>query len=140
VWQDFMDLMVVVTMEDTGCCNIQVYQSFLGESLVSKDLVKEAEIAPWFHVGKKYTDNPNIHMMALFKTYALSNTTDLHFGILDDRTNIGPANNVVLSFLTVKEEAVSKSNQITVHLWQHPTDGSRSTQMIISDSRIKASV
>jgi hypothetical protein len=78
--------------------------------------------------------------MALFKTYALSNATDLHFGILDDRTNVGPADNVVLSFLTVKEEAFSKSNQITAHLRKHPTEGFRSTQMIIFDSRIKARV
>ena len=55
--------------------------------------------------------------MTLFNTDALGNATDLHFRILDDRTNIGPDDDVILSFLTVKEEAVSKSNEITVHLW-----------------------
>jgi hypothetical protein len=78
--------------------------------------------------------------MTLFNTDALGNATDLHFRILDDRTNVGPAGDVILSFLTVKEEAFSKSNEITAHLWWHPTDGFWSTQMIIFDSMIKARV
>ena len=104
----FGNLMMIVTMKVTSGCNVQVYQNLLSESLIAKDEDNDAEMVARFHVGK-HEDNPNVHTMALFQTDALTNTTNLHFRILYNRTNVWPANGVVLSFLTVEEEAVSES-------------------------------
>ena len=108
--------MIVVATEGTSSWYVQVNQNSLSESLIAEHEDKGVEMILTFHVHE-HEDNPKIHTMTLFNTDVLSSATNLHFQILDDRTNVGPANIVVLSFLTVKEEAVSKSNKITTHLW-----------------------
>jgi hypothetical protein len=106
---NFVDQMTVVTTKETSARNPQVNQDLISKCLVAKDHLDEVELESRFHFNK-HLDYPNIHTVTLFKADTLGNATNLQFGILDDMADVlRPADSVVLPFLTVQKEAVSKT-------------------------------
>jgi hypothetical protein len=105
---NFVNQMMVVTTKKTSVRNPQVNQDLISKCLVAKDHLDEVELESRFHFYK-HLDYPNIHAVTLFKADTLGNATNVHFGILDDRADVRPADSVVLSFLTIQKEAVSKT-------------------------------
>ena len=103
-----VDEMVVVTSKSTRLFNPQVNKNLVSKCLITKDDPDSVKAVSGFHFYQHLGD-PDIHTMALFYNHAFCNTTNLHFRIFDDRANIRPACNVVLSFLTIKEKTVTKT-------------------------------
>jgi hypothetical protein len=104
---NFVDQMMVATTKETSARNPQVNQDLISKCLVAKDHLDEVELESRFHLNK-HLDYPNIHIVTLFKADTLGNATNLHFGILDGRADVRPVDSVVLPFLTIQKEAVSK--------------------------------
>jgi hypothetical protein len=99
---------MVVTTKETSTRNPEVNQDLISKCLIAKDDLDEVELESRFHFNK-HLDYLSIHRVTLFKADALGNTTNLHFGILDDRAHVRPADSVVFLFLTIQKEAVSKT-------------------------------
>jgi hypothetical protein len=100
--------MVVVTSKSTRLFNPQVNKNLVSKCLITKDDLDSVEAVSGFPFYQ-HLDDPDIHMMALFYNDSFRNATNCHFQIFDDRANIRPACNVVLSFLTIKKKTVTKT-------------------------------
>jgi hypothetical protein len=103
-----IDEKVVVALKSTGLFNPQVNKNLVSKCLITKDDLDLVEAVSRFHFYQHLGD-PDIHRMTLFYNDALLNATNFQFRILDDRANIWLACNVVLSFLTIKKKAVTKT-------------------------------